>query len=117
MIGAYNEPASFGVASSPGLIFAKRKKTPFRGPMLNMNVGGGGGGSPSPARRDSGNGSRSTSVTRRRSGELIAPIGEEDEDEVEEVEGFSPVPDEEEETVLEGREDGMAGWVDYAGGQ
>jgi len=55
-------------------------------------------------------------VTRRRSGELIAPIGEEDEDEVEEVEAFSPVPDDSEETIMEGREDGMTGWVDYTGG-
>lgn len=55
-------------------------------------------------------------MTRRRSGELIAPIGEEDEDEVEEVEAFSPVPDDSEETIMEGREDGMTGWVDYTGG-
>ena len=109
----YNEAASFFVPSSPGLTFAKRKKTPFRGPMLNI-----GSGSPSPARRilEGSNGSRSASVTRRRSGEFIAPIGEEDEDDVEEVEAFSPVPDDAEETIVEGREDGMSGWVDYSGG-
>jgi len=109
----YNESASFFVPSSPRLTFAKRKKTPFRGPTLNTSSG-----SPSPARRlaEGSTGSRSTSVTRRRSGELIAPIGEEDEDEVEEVEAFSPVPDDSEETIMEGREDGMTGWVDYTGG-
>ena len=81
--------------------------------MLNIA-----GGSPSTARRDSGSGpgNRSGSVPRRRSGELIAPIGEEDEDEVEEVETFSPVLGDAEETIVEGRGEGMAGWVDYNGG-
>lgn len=109
----YNESASFFVPSAPGLTFAKRKKTPFRGPMLNT-----GGGSRSPARwiGEGGNGSRSTSMTRRRSGEFIAPIGEEDEDEVEEVEAFSPVPDDAEETIVEERENGTSGWVNYSSG-
>lgn len=108
----YNESATFGVfPASPGLVFAKRKKTPFRGPMLNIGATSGG----SPARgRDSGTGSRSTSVPRRRSGEL-PQVGEEDEDEIEEVEAFSPIAGDGEETVVEGREEGMTGWVDYAG--
>jgi len=81
--------------------------------MLNT-----GGGSPSPAWRigEGGNGSRSASVTRRRSGEFIAPIGEEDEDEVEEVEAFSPIPDDAEETIVEEREAGVSGWVDCSNG-
>ncbi|MCJ1474679.1 hypothetical protein MMC13_003339 [Lambiella insularis] len=108
----YNESATFGVMpASPGLIFAKRKKTPFRGPMLNIGASNGA----SPARgRDTGTGSRSTSVPRRRSGEL-PQVGEEDEDEVEEVEAFSPVPDDGEETIVEGREEGTTGWVEYVG--
>jgi hypothetical protein len=81
--------------------------------MLNT-----GGGSRSPARwiGEGGNGSRSTSMTRRRSGDFIAPIGEEDEDEVEEVEAFSPVPDDTEETIVEERENGTSGWVNYSSG-
>ena len=72
-------------------------------------------GSESPARgRDGGNGSRSTSVTRRRSGEIIK-IEEEDEDEIEEVEAFSPIVGDVDETIAEGREEGMVGWVDYSG--
>ena len=97
------------IPSSPGLIFAKRKKTPFRGPMLNtggnagnipVNRSGGGGG----------NGSRSTSVPRRKSGEIT--IKEEDEDEVEEVEAFSPVEPEKKEIGVEGKDEGMLGWAD-----
>ncbi|KAF2099191.1 kinase-like protein, partial [Rhizodiscina lignyota] len=93
---------------SPGLIFAKRKRTPFKGPMLH--VGGHHGSSPSHSRgRDSG--SRSGSIQGRRSGDIIEEADEEDElgeiegleglesevmlegdeDEVEEVEEFSPV--------------------------
>ena len=96
----YNESANF---SSPaaGLVFAKRKKTPFRGPMLSFGTNGN-AGSPSGKPRDSSTGrggSRSTSVAGRRSGEIIE---EEDEGEVEEVDGFSPVPPEAEETIWEG---------------
>ncbi|MCJ1386014.1 hypothetical protein MMC17_009139 [Xylographa soralifera] len=110
----YNETATFGIIpASPGLLFAKRKKTPFRGPMLNI----GGTTSGIPARgKDGGNGSRSTSVTRRRSGEIIK-IEEEDEDEIEEVEAFSPIAGDADETIVEGREEGMVGWVDYSGHQ
>ena len=79
----YNESASFGSMASPGLAFAKRKKTPFRGPTLHINPNR----SPAGRGRESGTGSRSTSVAGRRSGELVPPVQEEDE----EVEAFSPI--------------------------
>lgn len=110
----FNESAfpSSGTATSPGgLVYAKRKKTPFRGPMLNLNAnalsGGGassGGTGASGRRRDSSVGTnRSVSVKGRRSGEIIE---EEDEDEVEEVDGFSPLAMEADETIWEGEERG-----------
>jgi hypothetical protein len=73
------------------LIFAKRKKTPFKGPMLSVSTTGGGS-----SRRDSSL-PRSSSAAGRRSGEIIE---EEDEDEIEEVDAFSPIvePGEMEET-------------------
>ena len=80
-----------------------------------LNIGGTTGGNPTRV-KDGGNGSRSTSVTRRRSGEIIK-IEEEDEDEVEEVEAFSPIVSDADETIVEGREEGMVGWVDYSGHQ
>ncbi len=100
------DPTYSSIPSSPGLVFAKRKKTPFRGPMLNINtssLSGGNGSSSSGgaggARRDSSVGaSRSASVAGRQSGEIIQ---EEDEDEIEEVEVFSPMPAEAEEIVWE----------------
>ncbi|KAI4093227.1 MAG: hypothetical protein LQ344_003054 [Seirophora lacunosa] len=114
----YNESAfpAPSSSSSTGLVFAKRKKTPFRGPMLSLNStggfaspGGSGSGSPAPHHRaggrdgnggggGSGAGSRSASQVGRTSGEIIE---EEDEDEVEEVESFSPVGPGVEETVWE----------------
>ena len=85
--------------ASPGLAFAKRKKTPFRGPMLHINPSR----SPASRGRESSGGSRSTSVAGRRSGELVPPVQEEDEDEVEEVEVFSPITAQDvEETIKEG---------------
>ncbi|KAI9848695.1 MAG: hypothetical protein M1837_006782 [Sclerophora amabilis] len=98
----YNETANFGGPHSPGLVFAKRKKNTFKGPMLNLAGTGGGTGSPSSSssRRDSSTGRRSTSAggAGRRSGEIIE---EEDEDEIEEVDAFSPVvgPGESEEPI------------------
>jgi hypothetical protein len=80
-----NSIAGFGSSgSSGGLVFAKRKRNVFKGPMLNTA---------SPTTGPSGhsrNGSlsRSTSVAGRRSGEIIE---EEDEDEIEEVDVFSPI--------------------------
>ncbi|KAI4166597.1 MAG: hypothetical protein LQ343_007918 [Gyalolechia ehrenbergii] len=106
MNNMYNESA-FPPPSSSGLVFAKRKKTPFRGPMLSLNASGfasphgSGSGSPAPHRtgRDGGSArSRSASQVGRTSGEIIE---EEDEDEVEEVEAFSPVGVGAEETVWE----------------
>jgi len=55
--------------------------------MLALNTHTGGA-----ARRNDGTGSRSTSVQGRRSGEIIGIMEEEeDEDEVEEVDEFTPV--------------------------
>ncbi|KAI9826530.1 MAG: hypothetical protein M1826_006631 [Phylliscum demangeonii] len=114
---SYNETAFFA-PSSPGLVFAKRKKRPFKGPALNVSIGGAGAGAgsgpgPHHRRRESST-SRSASAAGRRSGEIIQ---EEDEDDVEEVEAFSPVvgPGEVEEGVvdepLRRREMGDAGAV------
>ena len=83
--GASSDRAFGGAMPSPGLVFAKRKKTPFRGPTLHINPSLVGPGSRS---RDASAGSRSASQPRRRSGHVIE---EEDEDEVEEVDVFSPV--------------------------
>ncbi|KAI4263017.1 MAG: hypothetical protein L6R42_001820 [Xanthoria sp. 1 TBL-2021] len=125
----YNEPAFPPPSSnSSSLIFAKRKKTPFRGPMLSLSASGltssggsasgSGSGSPAPHHRgagrekNSGSGSRSASQAGRTSGEIIE---EEDEDEVEEVDAFSPVGAGMEETVWEEgdmeRERQSADWV------
>ncbi|OWP07573.1 serine/threonine protein kinase [Marssonina coronariae] len=71
-------------SSASGLVFAKRKKNVFKGPMLNTS-------SPTSAGNGharTGSNSRSASVVGKRSGEIIE---EEDEDEVEEVEAFSPL--------------------------
>ena len=80
-------------------MFAKRKKRPFRGPALNVGVGNGVGGSP---RRES-SATRSTSAPGRRSGEIIEE--EDEEEDIEEVEAFSPIvgPGEVEETIEEPR--------------
>ena len=117
----YNESAfsSSLMPTSPGLVFSKRKKTPFRGPLLNLSPAGGSGSGHGPgggsgrgtrnlsgsgpsggARRDSsvGGASRSGSVAGRQSGEIIE---EEDEDEIEEVDVFRPGPAEAEEIIWE----------------
>ena len=99
--GNYNESANFSTPTT-GLVFAKRKKTPFRGPMLSVGTSGN-ASSPSGRPRDSSTGrggSRSTSVAGRRSGEII----EEEDEGVEEVDAFSPVPPESEETMWESKE-------------
>ncbi|KAI9809861.1 MAG: hypothetical protein M1825_000294 [Sarcosagium campestre] len=87
----YNETANFSL-QSPGLMFAKRRKSPFKGPGLSATSAGNATGS----RRESSL-TRSSSAAGRRSGEIIE---EEDEDEIEEVDVFSPVigPGEIEET-------------------
>jgi serine/threonine protein kinase len=94
-ISSFNEGISWGnngPSSTGGLVFAKRKKNLFKGPSLNTSS------SPTPERR-AGSHSRSASQAGRRSGEIIE---EEDEDEIEEVETFSPItgPGEVEETIF-----------------
>ena len=86
----YNESAHFN--SSTGLVFAKRKKTPLRGPRLTAGTNA--TGALSPRHRDSSaSGSRSASAAGRASGEII----EEEEEDIEEVDAFSPVAHEFEE--------------------
>ena len=116
--GAAAADRAFGGAMpSPGLVFAKRKKTPFRGPNLHINpslVGPGGGGSRSRS-REASVGSRSASQPRRRSGHVIE---EEDEDEVEEVDVFGPAaPGEvvDVTTARAGEESGEKGPADLRG--
>ncbi|KAG8525434.1 uncharacterized protein KY384_009078 [Bacidia gigantensis] len=96
----YDESANWG--SPTNLVFAKRKRTPFRGPHLS--IGTNTGTSPSGRARDSStNVSRSASAAGRTSGEIIE---EEDEEEIEEVDAFSPVAPEVEETVWEAGKEG-----------
>lgn len=75
-----------------------------------LNLGTGNGGSPASRTRESSVGaSRSASAAGRASGEIIE---EEDEDEIEEVDAFSPVAPGAEETLWEGNKNGEAdGWV------
>jgi hypothetical protein len=76
---------SWGRDSSPGgLVFAKRKRNIFKGPTLNVASAPNGTASGS----GSGNHSRSASVTGRQSKEIIE---EENEDEIEEVDTFTPL--------------------------
>ena len=92
----FNEGASWG-SPGGGLVFAKRKKNLFKGPMLNTSVPITTSAGSSASRGQSH--SRSTSLAGRRSGEIIQ---EEDEDEVEEVDAFSPItgPGETEEIIF-----------------
>lgn len=92
---------------SPGLVFAKRKRSPFKGPMLNVNTNFGHSGfnssmgSSRGMRSVSENSSRSASLQGRRSGDFMGggimeeeeeELLEEDEDEdIEEVDEFTPV--------------------------
>ncbi|PQE25253.1 camk camkl kinase protein [Rutstroemia sp. NJR-2017a WRK4] len=84
----FNEGVSWGGPNPFGapLVFAKRKKNVFKGPSLNTTsptTASGGG-----AHSRTGSHSRSTSIAGRRSGEIIQ---EEDEEEIEEVDVFTPV--------------------------
>ncbi len=104
-------PNPFG-SPGPSVLFAKRKRNLFKGPMLGL-----GGGSSS---RSAGSGSHSRSASAnglgRRSGEIT--IEEEDEGaeadddvDVEEVESFSPIirgPGEHVEEIYEDIEGGTA---------
>ncbi|CZT42787.1 related to serine/threonine-specific protein kinase [Rhynchosporium secalis] len=102
--GNSNSMHGFGANNNTSnLVFAKRKKNLFKGPMLNTS-------SPGPAMSGSGHArtgsnSRSTSLVGKRSGEIIE---EEDEDEIEEVEAFSPItgPGESEEVFPTGETPG-----------
>ena len=95
--GALSEGgAAFGQQPppSPGLIFAKRKRSPFKGPMLALGTQGGSGPPRQRNYSDGGAGSRGASVQGRRSGEIMGITEEEEEEEeeeIEEVEEFSPV--------------------------
>ncbi|KAK3320101.1 MAP/microtubule affinity-regulating kinase [Cercophora scortea] len=111
--GSPNPFAMGGFANSPGgsgsggggVLFAKRKKNLFKGPMLSLgssrgdsrSSGSGGGGSATHSR------SASASGLGRRSGELAIQEEEEEEEEeeVEEVDSFSPVVQGPGETVEE----------------
>jgi serine/threonine protein kinase len=88
-ISSFNEGMNWGRDASPaGLVFAKRKRNVFKGPMLNVTSSPNANTSNSSDTRSKGGHSRSTSLAGRRSGEIIQ---EEDEDEVEEVDSFSPL--------------------------
>lgn len=75
-----------------------------------LSLGTGHSGSQASRPRDSSVGaSRSASAAGRASGEVIE---EEDEDEIEEVDAFSPIAPEAEETIWEGGKGGeVDGWV------
>ena len=75
-----------------------------------LSIGNSNGGMSANRQRDSSvGGSRSVSAAGRTSGEIIE---EEDEDDVEEVDTFSPLAPEAEETIWEGsKEAEMDGWV------
>lgn len=85
---------------SPGLLFAKGKRTVFKGPMLRLGPNHGHGNSPSASRVRGETKSRSNSVDKRRSGGIIEE--EDEEEDIEEVEEFSPVREGTCEEVLEG---------------
>lgn len=83
---SFNEGMNWARDSSPGpgsLVFAKRKRNIFKGPMLNAMSSSQNGGNGGKSH------SRSASLAGRRSGEIIE---EEDEDGIEEVDQFSPLP-------------------------
>jgi serine/threonine protein kinase len=83
--GPWGNGLEFGSSASGGLVFAKRKKNIFKGPMLNTSspMATSSGGSHSRA----GSHSRSASQAGRRSGEII----EEEDEDIEEVDAFSPI--------------------------
>ncbi|RDW77104.1 hypothetical protein BP6252_05157 [Coleophoma cylindrospora] len=92
-ISSFNEGmswgnSSFGSSSAGGLVFAKRKKNIFKGPLLNTSSPRSGDASSITSGGRGGSHSRSTSIAGRQSEEIIQ---EEDEDDIEEVEAFSPL--------------------------
>lgn len=87
-ISSFNESINWARESSPGgLVFAKRKRNIFKGPVVNGAGLSPNGGVPGNAGKTGGH-SRSASLAGRRSGEIIE---EEDEDEIEEVDAFTPL--------------------------
>lgn len=80
------------------MVFAKRKKNIFKGPMLNVTSSPNGSVNGGEGRSRQGSHSRSASVNRR----SVEIIQEDDEDEIEEVDAFSPItgPGEVEETIF-----------------
>ncbi|KAK5659249.1 hypothetical protein OQA88_1341 [Cercophora sp. LCS_1] len=77
-------------AGGPNVLFAKRKRNIFKGPMLSLGAGGRdsrstGSGSASHSR------SASASGLGRRSGEVTIQEVDEGDEEVEEVDSFSPI--------------------------
>ncbi|KAI1261809.1 kinase-like protein [Xylariaceae sp. FL1019] len=107
--GPHNPPGSPNPFStgSPSVLFAKRKRSLFKGPMLSMNTA-----TASRAGSSSGNHSRSASASglARRSGEITIQEEDEeaaDEEEIEEVDQFSPIfsrPGEKVEEIYENEE-------------
>ncbi|KFY00446.1 hypothetical protein O988_03299 [Pseudogymnoascus sp. VKM F-3808] len=82
-MSSFNESAQWGREGMGGLVFAKRKRSVFKGPTLNVQPGQAG-------EKPHGHGhSRSTSAVGRRSGEQTTI--EEEEEEVEEVDAFGPL--------------------------
>lgn len=81
---------AFGQAPppSPGIMFAKRKRSPFKGP----NIGTNNANNPWRSRSGGEASSRGQSVQGRRSGEIggIVEEEEEEEEDIEEVDDFSP---------------------------
>ncbi|ERF75929.1 hypothetical protein EPUS_01295 [Endocarpon pusillum Z07020] len=93
-----------GFSGSSGLVFARRKKSAFKGPMLNTSLFAhsvpGGSGTPGLRGREDSRPDRHLGVRRSTSGRsrsrkrrsvVIEEEEEEDEQEAEEVEAFSPV--------------------------
>lgn len=91
-----DERAFGGAMPSPGLVFAKRKKTPFRGPMLHVSSNLGSSGS--SRSRESSVGGRGSSLPPNNRGPTIT---EEDEEDIEEVDAFSPIGPNDFETIEE----------------
>lgn len=98
--GVPNDVTAPRLATPSGIVFARRKKSPFRGPAINTSSqfsGGAGPGTPTlKGRRGSGDLLRSSSgrAPNRRSQIIEEEEGEgegEGEEVVEEVEAFSPV--------------------------
>ncbi|OBT70065.1 CAMK/CAMKL protein kinase [Pseudogymnoascus sp. 23342-1-I1] len=81
-MSSFNESAQWGREGMGGLVFAKRKRSVFKGPMLNVQPG-------QPEKSHGHGHSRSTSAVGRRSGEQTTI--EEEEEEVEEVDAFGPL--------------------------